>query len=91
MKSKIFSSDNLNNIIYIVLLLVIILIICYKSITIHNNIMEQFENNEGVSEGEQENEEDLDEDLDKALEDVLGTIGNNNSDTDNELEKNVII
>ena len=81
-----FSSNNLNNIIFIVLLLVIILIVCYKSITIHNSIMEQFEdgeNNENSS-----NNEDVDEDVAEVLEDVLGTIGNENSnETTNNTEE----
>ena len=72
MKSKIFNSNNLNNIIFIVLLLVIILIVCVKSVQIHNNIIEQFANDEDNSKN--------DEDIDEALNDVLGSISNNNSD-----------
>ena len=72
MKSKIFGSNNLNNIIFIVLLLVIILIVCVKSIQIHNNIIEQFADHEDNSNN--------DEDIDEALNDVLGSISNNNSD-----------
>ena len=77
MKSKIFNSNNLNNIIFIVLLLVIIIIVCYKSITIHNNIMEQFADG------------DIDEEVDDALKDVLGTIEGNDDveETDAELEE----
>ena len=45
MKSKLVSSNNLNNIIFILLLLVVVIVICCKSISIHNNITEQFENN----------------------------------------------
>ena len=49
MKSKIFGSDNLNNIIFIILLLVIVFLVCIKSIQIHNNIIEQFDSNEDES------------------------------------------
>ena len=48
MASKIFNSDNLNNIIFIILLLVIIFIVCCKSISIHRNIIEQFDEHNNI-------------------------------------------
>ncbi len=42
MKNTIVGSDYINNIIFIVLLLIVVLIVCFKSITIHKNIMENF-------------------------------------------------
>ena len=77
MKSKIFGSDNLNNIIYIVLLLVIVLIVCFKSISIHQSIMEQFAN------------DDVEETVEEAINDALDTVADtyNQDDQDEDLEK----
>ena len=63
MASKIFNSDNLNNIIFIILLLVIIFIVCCKSISIHRNIIEQFDEHNNI-----------DDEIDDALKDVLSSI-----------------
>ena len=46
-----------NDILYIGILLVIILLVCFKSISLHKNIMENFQ--------EQNNKDDLIEDLGK--------------------------
>ena len=46
MKNTIVSSDYINNIIFIVLLLIVVLIVCFKSISIHKNIMENFADSE---------------------------------------------
>lgn len=76
MKSKIFSSDNLNNIIFIILLLVIVLIVCFKSISIHKNIMEQFVDADNV-----------DQEIDDTLRDVLGDIAEDDEDQEDLAKK----
>ena len=76
MKSKIFGSDNLNNIIFIILLLVIVLIVCFKSISIHKNIMEQFADGDNI-----------DNEIDETIQDVLGEIGGDDEDQEDLAKK----
>ena len=73
MASKIFNSDNLNNIIFIILLLVIIFIVCCKSISIHRNIIEQFDEHNNI-----------DDEIDDALKDVLSSIEEEVEDVEEE-------
>ena len=95
MKSKIFGLDNLDNIIFIALLLVITLIICFKSITIHQNIIEQFEdgaNNNELDKNELDKNELDKNELDKnELDDQLKKIGNEyNEEEDNDVDQEAL-
>lgn len=66
-----------NDILYIGILLVIILLICFKSISLHKNIMENFQ--------EQNNKDDLIEDLGKVYnvdEKINNSMNNNNNEED---------
>ena len=90
---KIVNSDYINNIIFIVLLLIVVLIVCFKSISIHNSIMENFAENDNSEMGKMEEEMDaamgkndnssMMNNLDEMLDD-LGGIYNQNDDENNE-------
>jgi hypothetical protein len=88
MKNKVVGSDYINNIIFIVLLLVIVLIVCFKSLTIHKNIMENFESETNKMEKEMDNamgsnndDSSMTDDLNEMMND-LGSIYNKGSDDD---------
>ena len=88
MKNKVVGSDYINNIIFIVLLLIIVLIVCFKSLTIHKNIMENFESETNKMEKEMDNamgsnndDSSMTDDLNEMMND-LGSIYNKGSDDD---------
>ncbi len=93
MKNKIVGSDYINNIIYIVLLLIVVLIICFKSISIHKNIMENFESETNKMEQEMDNamgannndDGSMTEDLNEMMND-LGSMYNSTNDEDDILD-----
>jgi hypothetical protein len=89
---KIVNSDYINNIIFIVLLLIVVLIVCFKSISIHNSIMENFEDSSEMGKMEKEMDDAMGKNdnqsmlnsLDELLDD-LGVIYNKpEDDEDNE-------
>lgn len=98
MKNTIVNSDYINNIIFIVLLLIVVLIVCFKSISIHNSIMENFAENDNSEMGKMEKEMDaamgkndnssMMNNLDEMLND-LGGIYNQDDDEDEDNEEDL--
>jgi len=85
MKNNIVNSDYINNIIFIVLLLVVVLIVCFKSISIHKNIIENFAEIDNMEKemdnamGSNNDDASMTEDLDEMMNN-LGDIYNDNND-----------
>ena len=86
MKNNIVNSDYINNIIFIVLLLVVVLIVCFKSISIHKNIIENFAEIDNMEKemdnamGSNNDDASMTEDLDEMMNN-LGDIYNDNNDS----------
>ena len=86
MKKAIVGSDYMNNIIFIVLLLIVVLIVCFKSINIHKNIMENFAEKDNSEMGRMEKEMDnaMGKNDDSSMMDNLNEMMNDLGDIYNE-------
>ena len=93
MKNTIVGSNYINNIIFIVLLLIVVLLVCFKSLSIHKNIMENFESETNKMEKEMDNamgadnndDSSMTDDLNEMMND-LGSIYNKNSKEEEALD-----